>query len=206
MTVADDFPPKDLTKEKSLLQIYIASRRIKGSWFNGFTTFLVVLLLCVHAWLSPQPIDDTLAAVRGAADWGFSLSLSTLGLLIAGFTIFATISQPGLSIEMSRVRHPESGLSWLKHNYFIFLRVFIYYIVYSALCLSIIAFGGKDGLVPLLASYSPYEDHVKFTLTKVFYVILYSGQYFLLMQLKSFTFNIYHSVMTALRWKAEGYD
>jgi len=43
-------------------------------------------------------------------------------------------------------------------------------------------------------------------IVKAAYVLLFTGYYFLIMQLKSFIFNIYHSVMTSLRWKAEARD
>ncbi len=203
---SSDFNPKDLMKEKKLWDIYIASRRISFSRFNFITTLMVFLLLCLNSWLTTQPIFETIEVVRNMASSGLAIALSTLGFLLAGFTIFATVSQPSLSLRMSEIRHPDSGLSYLKHNYFIFLRVFIYYLVFSVFCLFIVMFGHKGGLVPLLASYAPYEEGVKFAIVKVSYIALFTGYYFLIMQLKSFIFNIYHAVMTSLRWKAEGYE
>ena len=203
---AQDFDPKELTKEKRLWDIYIASRRIPFSRFNAITTALVFILLVVNSWLTTQPVEETIELVRDLSNTGLAVTLSTLGFLLAGFTIFATVSQPSLSLRMAEIQHPVSGLSYLKHNYFVFLRVFIYYLLFSIFCLVIIVFGHKGGLVPLLASYSPYPDQIKFAVVKASYVLLFTGYYFLLMQLKSFVFNIYHSVMTSLRWKAEGYE
>ena len=203
---ASAFDPKDLTKEKKLWDIYIASRRIPFSRLNAITTALVFILLVVNSWLTTQPVEETIELVRDLSNTGLAVTLSTLGFLLAGFTIFATVSQPSLSLRMAEIPHPISGLSYLKHNYFVFLRVFIYYLLFSIFCLIIIVFGHKGGLVPLLASYSPYPDQVKFAVVKASYVLLFTGYYFLIMQLKSFIFNIYHSVMTSLRWKAEGYE
>lgn len=201
-----DFNPKDLTKEKKLWDVYLASRRIPISKFNFLTTCTVFLALVANSWFSNQSIQETILLVRTFSESGLSIALSTLGFLLAGFTIFATVSQPSLSLRMSEIMHPDSGLSYLKHNYFIFLRVFIYYITFTVFCLFIIMFGHKGGLVSLMVSYAPYELHVKFAVVKVSYVLLFTGYYFLIMQLKSFVFNIYHSVMTSLRWKAEGYE
>lgn len=198
--------PCDLTKEKRLWDIYLASRRIKSSKFNAITTAVVFLLLVLNAWLTPQPLPDTVEVVREFSNDGLSISLSTLGFLLAGFTIFATISQPSLSLSMAEIQHPDSGLSWLKHNYFIFLRVFIYYLLFAVFCLLVVIFGHKGGLMSLLISFSPYSEHMRFVVAKASYVMLFTGYYFLIMQLKSFIFNIYHSVMTALRWKAEGHE
>lgn len=198
--------PKDLTKEKSLWDIYCASRRIPSGRFNKVTTLIVLGLLVLQCWVSEQSVSSTIDVVRRAADMGLATTLSTLGLLLAGFTIFATVSQPSLSLRMAEVLHEGSGLSWLKHNYFIFFRVLIYYLAFSLFCLFIIMFGHKNGLLGTLVSYSPYPTELKFLIAKFSYVLFFTGLYFLILQLKSFIFNIYHAVMTALRWKAEGYD
>jgi len=201
-----DFDYKDLTKEKNLWDIYIVSRRIPSSRFNVLTTLIVFFALVTNSWLTVQPINETIDLVRKLSDAGLTTSLNTIGLLLAGFTIFATVSQPSLSIRMGEIINRDSGLSYLKHNYFIFLRVFIYYLVFSVFCLLIVMFGHKGGIMSLLVSCSPYPDNVKYTVVKISYVLLFTGYYFLIMQLKSFIFNIYHAVMTSLRWKAEGYE
>lgn len=203
---APDFTPRDLTNEKKLWDIYIASKRIPFSRFNAISTAIIFMLLVVNSWFTTQPIAETIELVRKLSETGLAVTLSTLGFLLAGFTIFATVSQPSLSLRMAEIPHPVSGLSYLKHNYFIFLRVFIYYLLFSILCLLIVMFGHKGGLMPLLVSFSSYPDEVKFAVVKASYVLLFTGYYFLIMQLKSFIFNIYHAVMTSLRWKAEGYE
>lgn len=200
------FDPKELTSEKKLWDIYLASRRIPFSTFNVVSTLVVFILLVVNAAFSAETLEDTTKLIRDMAANGFSISLSTLGFLLAGFTIFATVSQPNLSLSMAAIKNDDSGLSFLKHNYFVFLRVFIYYIVFCVFSLSIVVFGHKGGLVSTVVGYTPKPEFVKFVIVKSTYVILFTGYYFLIMQLKSFIFNIYHSVMTSLRWKAEGHD
>lgn len=201
-----NFDPKDLTSEKKLWDIYLASRRIPFSKFNVTSTLVVFVLLIANAAFSKEGLSETTKLVRDMAANGFSISLSTLGFLLAGFTIFATVSQPKLSLSMAAITNNSSGLSFLKHNYFVFLRVFIYYIVFCVFSLSIVVFGHAGGLVSTVVSYTPSPYIVKLVMVKAAYVILFTGYYFLIMQLKSFIFNIYHSVMTSLRWKAEGHD
>lgn len=121
------FDPKDLTKEKRLWDIYIASKRIPFSRFNAITTAFVFILLLANSWFTTQPVEETIELVRDLSRTGLAVALSTLGFLLAGFTIFATVTQPSLSLRMAEIAHPDSGLSYLKHNYFVFLRVFIYY-------------------------------------------------------------------------------
>tara|TARA_R110001583_G_C5671499_1_gene411260 strand:- start:18971 stop:19597 length:627 start_codon:yes stop_codon:yes gene_type:complete len=197
---------KDLTKEKKLWDVYLSSRTIPSSKFNTYSTLLVFFLLSMNVFLGGEDIAEITKLIRDMAFNGFSISLSTLGLLLAGFTIFATISQPSLSLSMAEIKHPDSGLSWLKHNYFIFIRVFIYYLVFAVFSLAISIFGHSGGLVSTIVNFSPCPKLTKLIIVKVSYVLLFTGYYFLIMQLKSFIFNIYHSVMTSLRWKGGGYD
>lgn len=206
MSDTNMFSPAELTKEKRLWDVYRASRRIRSNRFNVLSTLAVFLALTLHVSVSVEPLSETLQIVRSTASSALAVALSTLGFLLAGFTVFATISQPSLSLRMAEMQHPQSGLSWLKHNYFIFLRVFIYYLVFSVFCLLVVIFGHKGGLLSVLVGYSPNAGCVKFALVKASYVLIFTGYYFLLMQLKSFIFNVHHSVMTALRWKAEGHE
>jgi hypothetical protein len=202
----DSFDPRELTKEKKLWDIYIASRRIPASKFNFLSTLIVTILLVVSVWIGDGQIRNTIETIRKFTEIGLGVSLSTLGFLLAGFTIFATVSQPLLLVSMAKINHPDSGLSYLKHNFFIFIRVFIYYLVFAGFCLIVMIFGHKKGLVSILASLSPNPEKIIFILVNGTYIVLFAGYYFLLMQLKSFVFNIYHAVMTSIRWNAEGYD
>lgn len=202
----DDLQPKSFTKEKSLWAIFLQARRIPTNKFNLISTICVIVASSVAVWLSPQSIAETVHFVRDGAVLGFNASLAILGFLVAGFTIFATISNPNMLIRMGGMRHPESGLSWLKYTFFLLIRVFIYYLSFAIFCFIVIFFGARNGLLSVMLNFSAYPMELKFALTNASFVVLVSWQYFLLVQLKSFIFNIFHSVMAALRWKAEGYE
>ncbi|MGH8073502.1 MAG: hypothetical protein ACREO4_05450 [Lysobacter sp.] len=202
----DDLLPSAFTKEKSLWAIYIQARRIPTNKFNAVTTLLVFLGAVVTSWLSEASTSATIKMVREFATLGFNGALTVLGFLVAGFTIFATISNPNMLIRMGAMRHLESGLSWLKFTFFILIRTFLYFLVFAVFCYLVIFFGGSGGLVATLVKLSPYPREVTFALAKIAFVVMATFQYFLLVQLKSFIFNVYHSVVAALRWRAEGYD
>lgn len=202
----DDLLPKNFTKEKSLWAVFVQARRIPANKFNAVSTFVVAILATLMCWLGPHTSPETANEVRELAVLGFNASLAVLGFLVAGFTIFATISNPNMLIRMGGMRHAESGLSWLKHTFFVLIRVFIYYLSFVVFCFAIIVFGQPHGFFSLLLEFSPNAAQLKFSVGKIGFVLLVSGQYFLLMQLKSFIFNIYHSVVAALRWRAEGND
>jgi len=198
-----DVDTKDLTSAKRLWDIYRASRRIPFSTFNLTTTITVALLLIITAIYSSMSTSFLVSFMREMATFGLSTSLSVLALLVAGFTIFATLTSPQLSLARSRSTNKKSGLTHLKHNYFVFIRVFIYYITFSVFCLSMVMFGHEGGLASILLILLPDYEQWRSGIVRVLYVVFFSGFYFIIMQLKSFVFNMYHSVMTTLRWEAE---
>ena len=136
---SQNFDSRDLLKEKKLWDIYLSSRRIPYSRFNVITTLVIILLLVLKVWCCNTTIDETIETIRRFGELGLNITLNTLGFLLAGFTIFATVSQPLLLVSMAKINHPDSGLSYLKHNFFIFMRVFIYYLTFAAFCLLIIS-------------------------------------------------------------------
>jgi hypothetical protein len=198
----DDLSAKALTEEKSLWAIYLKARRIPFNSFNILTTTAVLGLVIAQYCFLEIPLDEKLKIVSGFSSTAMGVVVSVLGFLLAGFTIFATISQPDMLVAMSRHRHEKSGLSYLKNNFFVFVRVFIYYLVYAVVCLLITVFGVKGGLLHKLVSMSPISCHIEEWLVGASYVFLYGGMFFLMVQLKSFIYNVYMSVMTAIRWKA----
>ncbi len=196
-----DLSPKALMDEKSLWDIYKKSRRIPFNRFNLWSSLLVFVLVGLQYCFIGEGLPQKLEIVRGFASSALGIVVSVLGFLIAGFTIFATISQPDMLVAMSRHR-AESGLSYLKHNFFMFIRVFVYYLTYTVLCLLVVVFAVKGGVLHRVVSLSPIHREIYEWFVGAAYVLLYGGFFFLLMQLKSFIFNVYHSVMTAIRWKA----
>lgn len=197
-----DLSPKALLEEKSLLQIYKKSRRIPFNSLNFWSTIIVVVMVAIQYCLLDVPIAEKLKAVRDFSVMAVGITTTVLGFLLAGFTIFATISQPDMLVAMSQHREQKSGLSFLKYNFFIFMRVFIYYMAYAVFCVFILIFAIKGGVIHFLVNISPISHEIIEWLVGFSYVALYGGMFFLLMQLKSFIYNVYHSVMTAIRWKA----
>jgi hypothetical protein len=198
----DDLSAKALTEEKNLWAIYAKARRIPFNSFNTWTTISILILVIAQYCTLDSPIEEKLKIVRDFSSTAISIVVSVLGFILAGFTIFATISQPEMLVAMSRHRHETSGLSYLKNNFFIFMRIFIYYLIYTVACLLIIIFGVKGGIIHKIVALSPIAFHIEEWLVGFSYTFLYSGLFFLLMQLKSFIYNVYHSVMTSIRWKA----
>ena len=196
-----NFKESELTSEKSLWDIYWLSRTIKPSKFQFLSVTTVMIALAVNAFLLETDTTIILEDTRKWASSGFSFSITTLGFLIAGFTIFATLSKPEMMLAMMSHRNEKTNLPTLKYNFFTFMKVFIMYILFSVLYLSIELFGQKGGLLSNLLTLMPYTTCLKITLVKVVYIIVGSSFFYLLLLLKTFVFNIYTITMNFLRWE-----
>lgn len=125
-----DLSPISFTKEKSLWQIYVQSRKIPTSKFNLITTS-IVFMAAMTSWLSDQDTAETIRSVRDMSSTCFNASLTILGFLVAGFTIFATLTNARMFIQMGQIREREtnSGLTYLK-SHSLSLSGFLYIIFY----------------------------------------------------------------------------
>lgn len=201
--------PEDLTKERNLYDIYRQARKLRGSRYNQIFTLVIFLLLSLYAFFSSKSTSDLAQEVRTWSDLGFSFSTTILGFLIAGFTIFATVSDPSLFTAMARIMH-KSGLSYLKYNFFTLMNVFILYIFFSIFCLLIKLFAGTSGIISILLSFM-FDNPSLLGLSKRILVsigLIGVGTWFayLLLLLQSFIFNTYYIVMTSIRWELEKED
>mgnify|MGYP000167290983 CR=1 FL=1 len=140
-----------LTSEKSLWDIYIQSRKISGSVFQNLLVFLVTAILSLNVFYLESDISFVLENVRSWAEIGFNFAITTLGFLIAGFTIFATLSKPDMMLVMMEHIHKETKLPTLKYNFFVFMRVFIFYILFFK-SISYFYFSFQNGISSLNSS------------------------------------------------------
>lgn len=195
------FDDSDLTSEKSLWDVYKLSRRILPSKFQVIFVLGSFLALVSNSFFLASDQDIILADLRKWSEMAFSFSITILGFLIAGFTIFATLSKPKMMLAMMEHTNKETGLPTLKYNFFAFMKVFIAYITFLVLYALIMLFGQSDGFIANFIEYLPNADCVKSTMINIVYAIVGSSFIYLLLLLKSFVFNIYAIVMNMLRWE-----
>ncbi len=165
------------------------------------------ILLSLYAFHTPKTSSQLADIVRSWADLGFSFATSILGFLIAGFTISATLNRPDLYAMMARRQQPTSGLSYLKDNFLRLIRTFIAYMLFAALCLGIKLFAFPDGPFSLLFGALPINKAVdatiKLTAARIALIWVGAQFVFVLMSLHPFVFNVYHLVVTGIRFGVE---
>lgn len=195
-----NFKPEELTKEKSLFDIYILTKPIKINNFDFYLTIVVFLFLLANS-VCFSSSKELLDSIRNWVPLTFSFTTTTLGFLITGFTIFATINKPDLFLALMNIKHPDYDMSYLKYVYGVFMRVFIHFIFWSIVYLFIIMFGQQNGLISKIANglMIPYE--AKKTVIKSTYIILGCSAIYLVLSIKTFIFNIYTMLMQSLRWE-----
>lgn len=195
------FSDEELTSEKSLWDVFKLCTRLKPSNSQVICLLVVAILLLVNALALETPVGSLLRDVRKWAEFGFNFSITTIGFLIAGFTIFATLSKPDMMLAMMEHTNKETQLPTLKYNFFAFMKVFIAYIVIALFFLSIMLFGQVDGLISNVVSLVPNSKCVKYTIVVTAYVYVGASFVYLVMLLMTFIFNIYAIVMNFLRWE-----
>lgn len=193
------------TKEKSLSEVYWQARRVGSTRVNFAVPVVVVLLFGLLAFvdyylgLKILPLSAIKGLFDQVADIGFTLTTAILGFLIAGFSIFASITRPEIFAGLARLDHKATGLSRLQFIFFNFLLVFIHYLAF--LGASIILKLGLP-LAPALLdasslSTAPWAMSVWWS-SVVLAALLLGWLAFLIMLLKSFIWNIYQAVLVVI--------
>lgn len=196
-----NFKASEFTEEKSLWDIYKKAFIIFPSKLHIAIVLFVFTCLSINAFVLETSLTALLNDVRGWASFGFNYAITTLGFLIAGFTIFATLTKPDMMLAMMGHFNQEYRLPTLKYNFFVFVKVFISYIFFAVVYVLVMLLGQQNGFLGNVIELIPNALCVKIVLIKVGYAVIGCSFVHLLLQLKSFIFNIYIIVMNMLRWE-----
>jgi len=202
----------DLLKEGSLWAFFRKSLRIKRSKRN------LIFALIVGVFAFSVTIPESRAGILASQIHSLSLivlgaTVSLLGFLIAGFSFFATVSDKAMFCRMAEHIHKASGLSYLKFNLFIFMRVFTEYLLMSLFALiAVVVFSPDSASRTTIRRWTrdttwPGFLNINHPMDAAFLAVVLSvlvGLFvYLLMELGSFIFNVYYVVMTTIVWEME---
>ena len=200
--------PAQLTEEKNLFQLYMLTYSFPTSCFNVISTFLVGICCASYLfWVRPGGGEAGLL-LKEILKFGISLVPSILGFLIAGFTVFVTVTKPGVFSAMAKKEYAKSGQSYLKYNLSAFMLAFSHYVAYLALCVLLVYFGQPNGpftqIAKWLSSLGTYDKSVSYNaLVSACAIAFACWTWYLVMLLKSFIYNVYQVVVTSVRWDLE---
>jgi hypothetical protein len=202
----------DITREKTLFALWRTASRFPKRKFNWIMTAIIGLLLIRYSMLMWEQPDVLLLLFRKIESTGFTFATSILGFLVAGFTVFVTVTRLDMFLKMAKVEKQGTGESVLKYNLSAFIVTFVHYVCYLFACLLCELFLQPNGLAsvayqngltyPNLANWLP--DARKGV--AVFLLVGFgSWTVYLVMLLKSFIYNVYQVTTTsvAYEWKQQ---
>lgn len=201
----------DLTREKTLLALWLTSFKFRQKSFNYVVTAAVALGLaryCQLDWDQPQIL---MAAFRKIQSTGFSFATSILGFLVAGFTVFVTVIRIDMFLTMAKMEKTDTGESVLKYNLSAFIITFVHYTSYIFVCLISELFLQPGGLAAIfLANAKTYPNLVSIVpvvhslCSAALLVGLGAWTVYLVLLLKSFIYNVYQvtTVSVAYAWQS----
>lgn len=196
---SDKFDVNELSREKDFWALVRLVLNIKFNVENlliPLIAFAVVLCLNMLSVGKSQPISSEVVAsmAKDLVGWYYTI----LGFLIAGYTVFASVTSVDLSAQLAKKKNPETGLSWLKYIHAMFFKtilIFFFSSMYSLfLVLLLRKFAGYEFVVNGFGQFKIVALSIADALDVAFFVLS-------MMMLKSFLFNIYSSVMIAVGMK-----
>lgn len=205
---------EELLKEKSVLEVYNEAKKIAGSDFNRtvarfFALFLAIAMLMLFAFSTPENAKK-ISSENWLYDWanaGIAFSTSILGFLIAGFSIFATITKNEIFVGLAQIPYVDgdkkSNISRLKFIFFNFMIAFVHYLAFLAACLFAAFLLTKSGPAALILSdivtNKSYQSYIQAGIAWA----LATWFVYVLLLLKSFIWNLYQSILFTVTAEAE---
>jgi len=189
--------------------LYKLSFKFPRSKFNitAFVTVLVSLLL--YCFTVDPSIPDLSQNIRTTLAFGVALAPAVIGFLVAGFTIFVTVTKVELFNFMAIRRYKNTSESYLKYNMSAFMLAFIHYCAFIFTCAILTIFAQPNGPLIISAKYLleslPAYDGFDFykAALKIFFSLFGAWTIYLIILLKTFVFNIYQVLCTTVRWSLE---
>lgn len=202
--------PDDLGREKTVLALYLLGRKFPHSKFNRRVTLVVALALTAFCYLQWDNVPALSVVLRKYAEIGLSFSTSILGFLIAGFTVFVTVTKLDIFVTMAKVEFESSGESYLKYNLVQFMLVFSHYIAYLFICICFALFAQQQGLLSILIGKALSATDCAWKVGLIYkapvsmaLVVFGAWNIYLVLLLKSFVYNTFQVITTTVRWELE---
>ncbi len=198
-------------EQKTLWEVYFLSRRVmpRNKFNRNCVRFATVISVAFFVTMMAggqdlYSLSDAGRFLRALANASFLFSLGILGFLIAGFAIFASVTNAKLFIMLASIPYGDGRINRLQFVFFNFLNVFTIYIALMSVALFTMI---------LLLPESPFVVlgtnvvHLPLGLAKMGTVLAIS--IFLvwlvvaLVRLKSFIWSLYQTVLVSIAAEAQ---
>ena len=198
------FDPEILTKERSMYEILLKYIFTLKFDFNFKSSATVATFLVFYVFQTTEPITGLLIKLRSLLDLEFTYTITILGFIVAGFSIFAAVTDKELFV-LKALTKTACGVNDLKLSFFRFIYVFFIYILIAFVIVLTKIFACQDCLVSTIFLYIPHNQSevIKGMVIKTCYVVAGTSFVYSVLLLKSFVFNIYKIMIDYVRLKIE---
>lgn len=184
---------REIEPVSNIWKLALSTRSYKINIYNAWTVILLSTCVAVYGFY----IFDDSAILSGIgsniSSLSFNFSATILGFLIAGFTIFATLSDKELFVFMASRHNSQYKVTYLRYTFNVFMDVFLQYIL--LLIISLIA-----TFIFTVISKDPAINQFDKVLGFLVYYFVSSFLMICISSLISFIYNIYATIMLSLIW------
>ncbi|AVI65118.1 hypothetical protein CKQ84_04045 [Shewanella sp. WE21] len=195
---------EEITSLNSFVKLYRKTREIKTSKLLIKAFFIVLVLITTVNFDSNTEANAVASKIveysENLINWGISI----LGFILAGYSIYATLTDKKLNIALAMIRHPSYEMSYLMYIHLVFIKVII-----EITIICVIIFFTKITLdsTSIQIFIKNYDSTTYLVYLLIFMLsIIQSLLNLILMSCLVFIYNVYHSIMTSIRWFAENPD
>lgn len=194
----------DATSDTDFVKVIRASVGVVGNKGD----FVLVVALCVLSaiGIAVAHCADVISHPREIAKmigaWSTlsaNMTVAILGFLIAGFSIFATMTRPSLFRFMARYKADGRSISDFKFVFYNFLYIFIHYLILLAVSVLTAIFFVPQSPIWFLAQigYQRFPEFIQIaSIAYGSFIVIYIV--FALLLLKSFLWNLYQTLVFAI--------
>lgn len=201
----------ELFDERSFWSLYWKAARFGDTVFNRCVRWITIVLLLGFVLANEYVYNRQLLSLEAMREnirnWsadGIQFTTQLLGFLVAGFTIFATLTKADVFKKLAITPHPKTSVSSLKFIFFNFMSVFAHYVAFLAACLTIKMFFAKSAAgTAVLHKIADLYPSIKIIVVYCGFVFLGAWFINLVIILKSFVWNMYISVLLVIASESE---
>ena len=115
----------ELTDENSFWKLYKLTRVIPTNKDNLYIYWLFFMFFAVISQLSVTTLELELEFFATKAKDLIGWSISILGFILAGYSIFASLTDKSLQLKLASAIEPVTQLNLLKHTHCLFVKILI---------------------------------------------------------------------------------
>lgn len=195
----------ELTKENNFIELYKLARCIPTSKDNLYIYWASLLVFVFFGALNIGNLDNELKVLAQNVKDLINWSISILGFILAGYSIFASLTDKSLQKLLAKKVHKATGINRLKHTHCLFVKVLIDLIIIIGCCFFVkVVFNDQATIKSNLLNF--YEGGVIAMLVSILNSVIDSLFIYMLLLCKSFVYNVYHIIMITTRWEIEKGD